>query len=325
MTLISRAQNFEDVILWRALKHINDGSYVDIGAQDPLVDSVSEAFYRRGWRGVHVEPIHFYAEKLRIARPDETVIEGAVGQGSANIPLYEIEGTGMSTGKFNIAETHRLNGHSVKKIDVPCIPLSELFLTHIKGEIHWMKLDVEGMEQEVIESWEPVEVRPWIIVVESTEPNLPVPNHQAWEPQLLAKGYEFVYFDGLNRFYVSNDHSELKAVFGPGPNVFDNFVRGTEFDLRVSLNAQTANADMLAQQVEQVRAEKQTLAQQLAIASAENEKFRQQISGLKLQNESYALQLDRIYSSRGWILLTRLKKIIPKSLFKNTQHKSSKR
>jgi len=142
---------------------------------------------------------------------------------------------------------------------------------------------------------------------------------------LLAKGYEFVYFDGLNRFYVSNDHSELKAVFGPGPNVFDNFVRGTEFDLRVSLNAQTANADMLAQQVEQVRAEKQTLAQQLAIASAENEKFRQQISGLKLQNESYALQLDRIYSSRGWILLTRLKKIIPKSLFKNTQHKSSKR
>ena len=189
-----------------------------------------------------------------------------------------------------------------------------------------MKLDVEGMEREVIESWSPASVRPWIVVVESTEPNLPVPNHQAWEPQLLARGYKFVYFDGLNRFYLSTDHPELKAVFGPGPNVFDNFVRGTEFDLRVSLNAQTANADMLAQRVNDVSAENQTLAQQLAVASAENEQFRQQISGLKLQNENYALQLDQnLLVARVAIILTRLKKIIPKSLFKNTQHRSPKR
>ena len=197
----------------------------------------------------------------------------------------------MSTGKFNIAETHRLNGHSVKKIDVPCIPLSELFLKPSNGEIHWMKLDVEGMEREVIESWSPASVRPWIIVVESTEPNLPVPNHQAWEPQLLARGYEFVYFDGLNRFYLSTDHPELKAVFGPGPNVFDNFVRGTEFDLRVSLNAQTANADMLAQRVNDVSAENQTLAQQLAVASAENEQFANKLaaSNCKMKTTLYSL------------------------------------
>src|SRR5206468_1722735 len=34
----------------------------------------------------------------------------------------------------------------------------------------------------------------------------------------------FVYFDGLNRFYVSEEHSELKGSFGPGPNHFDQFV-----------------------------------------------------------------------------------------------------
>ena len=51
----SYAQNFEDVILWRALKHVENGCYVDIGANDPVVDSVSLAFYERGWRGVHVE------------------------------------------------------------------------------------------------------------------------------------------------------------------------------------------------------------------------------------------------------------------------------
>ena len=31
----SFAQNFEDVILWRALGHVTNGRYVDVGAADP--------------------------------------------------------------------------------------------------------------------------------------------------------------------------------------------------------------------------------------------------------------------------------------------------
>jgi hypothetical protein len=37
----------------------------------------------------------------------------------------------------------------------------------------------------------------------------------------LSAGYEFVYFDGLNRFYVAAEHPELKAAFATPPNVFD--------------------------------------------------------------------------------------------------------
>jgi len=54
MTFISYAQNFEDVMLWRALGHVSAGRYIDVGAQDPVVDSVSKAFYEHGWRRIHV-------------------------------------------------------------------------------------------------------------------------------------------------------------------------------------------------------------------------------------------------------------------------------
>ena len=77
---ISYAQNFEDVMLWRALHHVENGHYIDIGAQDPVADSVSLAFYERGWRGVHVEPVPTHVAALRAARPDETVIEAAVAR-----------------------------------------------------------------------------------------------------------------------------------------------------------------------------------------------------------------------------------------------------
>lgn len=34
-------------------------------------------------------------------------------------------------------------------------------------------------------------------------------------------GYEFVYFDGLKRFYLSVEHPELKPRFDVGPNYFN--------------------------------------------------------------------------------------------------------
>ena len=63
--LISYAQNFEDIMLWRALARVEGGCYIDVGAQSPHVDSVSKVFYEHGWRGIHVEPMAMYAEELQ--------------------------------------------------------------------------------------------------------------------------------------------------------------------------------------------------------------------------------------------------------------------
>ena len=220
---VSYAQNFEDVILWRALKHVERGFYIDIGAQDPVIDSVSLGFYEKGWRGVHVEPVAQYAQKLRAARPDEQVIEAAIGRSQETIRLFEFPDTGLSTGSEAIAQRHMAQGFSTRSIDVACMPLSQLLDAQGDRPIHWLKIDVEGMERDVIESWSPSPVRPWIVVVESTKPLSQEASYADWEPKLLALGYEFVYFDGLNRFYVSVGQPQLKAEFGPGPNLFDDF------------------------------------------------------------------------------------------------------
>jgi FkbM family methyltransferase len=224
MTFVSHAQNFEDVILWRALKHVQNGRYIDIGAWEPEIDSVSKAFYDQGWRGVHVEPIPVYAEKLRQARPDEVVIEAAVGLGGGQVEITVIEDTGLSTGHAEIADLHSSLPFTQKKINVLKMSLLELFEAQAIVDIHWLKIDVEGMEEEVLRSWEGHSARPWILVLESTLPNSPEQNHSIWESEVVARGYSFAYFDGLNRFYVHERHSELLSMFGPGPNVFDQFL-----------------------------------------------------------------------------------------------------
>lgn len=220
---ISYACNFEDVMLWRALKNVNNGFYIDIGAQDPVIDSVSLAFYERGWRGIHIEPVPRYADSLRQARPDEIVLQAAIGASDSVINFFEIPETGLSTGNAEIAEKHKGTGFNIKEIQVPCVKLASVLNRYSDREIQWLKIDVEGMEKCVIESWGASASRPWILVVEAVLPLENIPCYEEWEPAVRALGYNFVYFDGVNRFYVSKDHPELNAAFLAGPNVFDDF------------------------------------------------------------------------------------------------------
>ena len=43
--MLTYAQNFEDVILERLFKEVDKGFYVDVGAWDPTIHSVTRHFY----------------------------------------------------------------------------------------------------------------------------------------------------------------------------------------------------------------------------------------------------------------------------------------
>lgn len=223
MTFVSYAQNFEDVLLWRALHDVEHGTYVDVGAQDPVVDSVSLAFYERGWRGIHVEPVPAYAARLREMRPDETVIEAVVTDADGLTNFFEFSETGISTGKRKIAADHSEHGYSSRQILVPGVRLDQL-LRLVGGEIHWLKIDVEGMEAEVLRSWGENDLRPWILVIEATAPNSQEQRHDQWIAEVLRRSYIEVHFDGLNRYFLHESQLDRRSFFQSPPNIFDAFV-----------------------------------------------------------------------------------------------------
>ncbi|KXF78322.1 hypothetical protein ATN84_00515 [Paramesorhizobium deserti] len=310
--LISYAQNFEDVILWRALKHVENGFYIDIGAQDPVVDSVSRGFYEKGWRGVHVEPTATYAGKLRENRPDERVLQAAIGKGGEKLRFFEIPETGLSTGDPEIAEEHRARGFEIVETAVPLMPLSAVLDEIGDREVHWLKIDVEGMEKSVIESWLPSKGRPWVVVVESTVPLGKETVAQEWEALILSLGYEFVYFDGLNRFYVHRERAELKTVFGPGPNVFDDYRLAhvvshvDQEKIETHINELKLEAEKLEEAklaAEQREQKWWRLADQLARnQESEREFHRSEMQLLQAREEALEQRINDILSSRSWRL-----------------------
>ncbi len=265
MTFISYAQNMEDVILWRALKGIGQGFYIDVGANDPNQDSVTKAFYDRGWRGINIEPVGEWYEKLQKDRPDDINLKIAVGARKGDLDFYEIPGTGLSTSNELFSKQHEQErGYTARQIKVPVNTLTAICEQYAQPDIHFLKIDVEGDEKSVLEGIDFSRIRPWIVIVESTIPNRPIENYQDWEQILLKADYKYAYFDGLNRFYLEKEHLEFLAAFNAPPNCFDHYKLYAHH--KAEERGQLAEAQLHAVEVD-IAQERERLDQALALAN----------------------------------------------------------
>jgi FkbM family methyltransferase len=228
---VSNAANFEDVMLWRALKGVMPGFYIDVGAHAPVSGSVSWAFYERGWSGMTIEPDPELFAAFPDRRPRDVNLNLALGSKSGEMDLsIVVDRRALSTLNEAEAEVRRLEGHTIVRRRVPVRTLAEVWDSNVAAgqPVHFLKIDVEGYEHEVLLGADWARHRPWIVVIEAARPTTEQPSHEAWEPMLLDAGYRFAYHDGLNRFYVSEAHPELLPAFAAPPNVFDGFLRASE-------------------------------------------------------------------------------------------------
>jgi FkbM family methyltransferase len=228
LPFISYAQNREDVVLWRALGDVSAGRYVEVGANHPRIDSVTRAFYDRGWSGITVEPMHEFAEAHRTERPRDTMVEAVItDEDTETVVLHEIAATGLSSIVDSVGAQHRASGSQVIDRPVRALRLSDVVEHHATPgqDVHFMLVDTEGSEPQVLASIDLHKFRPWVLVIESTAPNSTLQTHNAWEPAVLAAGYRFCLFDGLSRFYVAEEHAQtLEALLAYPACVHDTFV-----------------------------------------------------------------------------------------------------
>lgn len=305
MPFVSYAQNFEDVMLWRALGHVEGGFYIDVGAQSADLDSVTRAFSERGWRGINIEPHPFYFAQLSERRPLDINLCTAVGDHTGALTMNFVEATGLSTADDQIAAGHVAAGYTLNRAEVSLTTLAALWKEHVPPQqaVHFLKVDVEGFEAAVLAGNDWACNRPWIVVVEATLPNSRTESHAEWEGTLLNAGYEHVYSDGLNRFYVAEEHAELGSAFEYPPNVFDDFVAA---GLEASRQRLSVVEAQLAEAQARIALNEMTLIEsrrrvELAEASAIEARTRERQA--RLQGNTEASELRREISVRDALIV----------------------
>ena len=287
MNFISYSQNLEDVMLWRALKHIENGFYIDVGAGSPTVDSVTKAFYDRGWRGINIEPDKLLFAELSKDRVEDTNLNLVASSDIGETTIYELGVVGWKTMSKEIADQRIAQGYQAIEEKVTSTRLERVCVENDVKVIHFLKIDVEGFENQVINGMNFDLVRPWIILVEAIDP-VTQEDRVDWEDQIISEGYQLCHWDGLNRFYLANEHSNLLSFFKTGPNLFDNFTSLREHLLNNQLSENTKRFQALADKLS-------ALSTTVEKLSEENEKLSEEKKEIKkTRSANYQLEFDKL-------------------------------
>ena len=223
---ISYAQNHEDILIDRLFRG-QIGTFVDIGACHPVIESNTRFFYERGWRGVNFEPSFSSFQHFLDHRPEDLNLNLAVSDFDGELMFYEVDDhgiNGISTLSAEIAEGYRQRGLEVAERRVPVRTIRSLIDTHGIEPPDLLSIDVEGHEAAVIRGMPLDAWRPRVLVVEATLPLTTTPSHKDWEPILLAQGYLFAAFNGVNRFYLREDLRDRLDRLATPVHVLDHFV-----------------------------------------------------------------------------------------------------
>jgi FkbM family methyltransferase len=212
---VTYAQNREDIILSGFFEDLDKGFYVDVGANHPDVLSITKIFYDKGWSGINIEPNKDLYNLIRQSRPRDINLNIGAAEAEGELTLREYpDGDGLST--FSKAaqsdyekssSEYRQYTHKYKDYKVKVQPLRDVLKEHGAKPINFMNIDVEGFEYEVIKGNDWDKYRPQVLCIEA--------NHivKDWRPLLEKARYKLVFFDGLNNYYVAQEHPEISKRF----------------------------------------------------------------------------------------------------------------
>jgi FkbM family methyltransferase len=238
VTMISYAQNAEDVVLRRVFADVVSGFYVDVGAWDPTAESVTKVFYDSGWTGLNLEPQSQRLASFDLLRPRDTNLCLAASDVAGTTMLLVTQFSPLSTVEASILDSNNPNYNVVDRVETPTLPLASIFDKHARDRlIHFLKIDVEGHEEAVLRGADFQRHRPIVLVIESICPTTYQPRWSAWESLVLNAGYRFALFDGLNRFYVCKERTDLLPKLSCGANCMDGYITAREAQLRARLQA----------------------------------------------------------------------------------------
>ncbi|MGH8659268.1 MAG: FkbM family methyltransferase [Gammaproteobacteria bacterium] len=175
-------RRFRDV-LTRCAERTKDFFFIEIGANDGVTqDILHQYIYKYRWRGILVEPVPYYFEKLKCTYEanDQLILENIaisdkdeirdfyrVREGVSHFPYWS---EGLGSFDLNVVLSHRwampnISDYIVTE-KVKCIALRSLLLKHHVKKIDLLSIDTEGYDYEIIKQIDFDKLSPLVLIYE---------------------------------------------------------------------------------------------------------------------------------------------------------------
>jgi len=154
----SYSQDGEDMIVkafYESKKHYK-GFFVDVGAHHPVRYSNTYFFYKKGWRGINIEPTPTAITPFKVLRRRDINLNVGVASKQDSLTFYCFNEPALNTfsEEVALAADQKAKYHITKKVKVEVLPLKNILDQYVPEgvKIDFLTVDVEGLDFEVLQS-----------------------------------------------------------------------------------------------------------------------------------------------------------------------------
>jgi FkbM family methyltransferase len=188
----SYSQSGEDLILNTIFYDENRGTYIDIGANNPTIQSNTHFFYKKGWRGINIDALPGSMRPFKKIRPKDINLEIPISDKIEVLKYYMFSCSFFNT--FSSEVVQNCGQKCINTIELKTEKLSNILDKYlVNNKIDFMTVDVEGWDLLVLKSNDWVKYRPKVVLIEYPVSNNPseictseIGNY------LIDKGYLFL-------------------------------------------------------------------------------------------------------------------------------------
>jgi FkbM family methyltransferase len=213
------SQSGEDKIIdfFLGIAGLGNATYIDVGSSHPILGNNTYLLYRRGLRGICVDPTPGLEQLYRTYRRRDVFMPYALVPGAEEATTMHIfEESTLNSASAEHAELYSAFGFkkgSTRR--VPAINLERLCALHGIESPDVLCLDVEGLDLAVLEGADLSRIRPKLICVEAVRylsDKTPVVEPRFAEV-LQAKGYVKYADTFINQIFADEaHHARLKLL-----------------------------------------------------------------------------------------------------------------
>lgn len=159
----------EDRIIEGILKPniIQNGQYVDVGANHPTFLSNTYGLYRKGWRGICIDANSQLIKKYAYYRPKDKAVDVLVSDQEELRGFYMVQNNVLSTTKEFALEQYKQEGLEIKLKTLKTQTLTQILDEHqFPSGFELLSVDAEEHDFEVLQGLDWEKYQPKLVVVE---------------------------------------------------------------------------------------------------------------------------------------------------------------
>jgi FkbM family methyltransferase len=179
-----------------------DGFYIDIGCNHPVSNSQTYLMYKRGWRGIVIDPSPEYANYFKIMRPNDIYLPIGISEDSGTMTYYQYDLDVINSFDFNSSEklAKELNANLIKSTSVQIYRLEDILSKYVPmgKTIDFLSIDTEGHEEKILKSNNWNIFRPKFVLLEIHNFDNLVPLNSNIVNYMVSNKYKLVSILGHN-------------------------------------------------------------------------------------------------------------------------------